>query len=435
VADLGSLVEDPGEVFFGQSQPAFPLASRDRTPGSGATIKFIDGIFELSFYTETMLSPVRALVIVAVILAASHFLQADNKPSGTCCQLPQSSRANLLLAAAQPAAEEGETVTTASQESDPRLNGMIWIPGGEFVMGTDDPASMPNERPAHEVWVDGFYMDEAPVTNDEFRAFIEATGYVTTAERDVDWEEMKKQVPPGTPKPPEVMLKAGSVVFVAPEEEVPLDNLSAWFQWTTGANWRHPEGPDSDIEDRGDHPVVHVSWDDAKAYADWAGKSLPTEAEWEYAARGGSQGRFHWGNEFMPDGKHMANTWTGNFPNENTAADGFAGRAPVKSFPPNQFGLYDMAGNVWNWCADLYRADRHQQLAQAGYVVNPPGPEESFYPGDPYSVRRVMKGGSYLCHVDYCESYRPTARRGTPPDTGTSHTGFRCVVRPPVPAE
>jgi len=380
-----------------------------------------------------MLSSRQALLLILAVLVAQTLLQAANKPkaSGVCCQMPGGSRTGMLLAAAEPAQAEGEATTQASEKEHPSLEGMVWVPGGEFTMGTDDPTAMPNEHPAHKVWVDGFYMDETPVTNAQFREFVDATGYVTTAEKDVDWEEMKKQVPPGTPKPPEEMLKAGSVVFTPPDREVPLQDLSVWFKWTTGANWQHPEGPDSSIEGRDDHPVVHVSWDDAKAYADWAGKSLPTEAEWEYAARGGRDGtRFYWGEELTPDGKHMVNIWTGHFPDKNTAEDGFEGRSPVKSFPPNAFGLYDMAGNVWNLCADLYRADRNQQLAEQGYVVNPPGPDKTYYPGDPYSVRRVMKGGSYLCHVDYCESYRPSARRGTPPDTGTSHASFRCVVRP-----
>jgi len=322
-----------------------------------------------------------------------------------------------LLAAAitfipcAPAVEPGgEAERAAERKPGPD---MVRIPGGTYTIGTDDPNSLPNERPAREVKVETFWMDVTPVTNAQFKKFVEDTGYVTTAERPVDWEEMKKQLPPGTPKPPEENLQPGSVVFTPPDHEVGLDDLSQWFAWTHGASWRAPEGPGSDLEGRMDHPVVHVSWDDARAYAKWAGKRLPTEAEWEVAARGGLKGkRFFWGDQFKPDGDHMANTFTGTFPHDNTAADGFAGRAPVASFPPNGYGLHDMAGNVWQWTADVY-TPRHG---------TPP------LPGDP---RRVIKGGSYLCHADYCESYRPGARRGTPYDTGTSHIGFRCASDQP----
>ena len=308
--------------------------------------------------------------------------------------------------------------------------GMVWIPGGEFLMGTDDPHSMHNERPAHRVKVDGFWMDEHDVTNAEFRKFVEATGYVTTAERKPDWEEMKKQLPPGTPKPDDRVLVAGALVFTPTDHPVPLDDLSAWWRWTPGANWRHPEGPGSSIDGKHNYPVVQVSWDDAVAYAKWAGKRLPTEAEWEYAAHGGKYGsRYYWGDEFRPAGRFMCNTYTGRFPVKDTAEDGFAGLSPVKSFPPNGYGLYDMAGNVWQWCSDWYRADMHEQNARDDCCINPAGPAQSLDPTEPYTAKRVVKGGSFLCSDSYCESYRPTARRGTPPDTGTNHTGFRCAGR------
>jgi formylglycine-generating enzyme required for sulfatase activity len=287
--------------------------------------------------------------------------------------------------------------------------GMVLIPAGEFVMGSDDPQSQLNERPARRVSVNEFWMDATPVTNAQFRRFVEATGYVTTAEKPVDWEELKKQVPAGTPKPDDEKLKPGSLVFTPPKGPVDLRDMSNWWTWTTGADWRHPRGPDSSIEGKADFPVVQVSWDDAAAYAKWAGKRLPTEAEWEYASRGGAKTntRFWWGDEFKSGGKFMANTFTGHFPDKDTAEDGFAGPSPVKAFPANGFGLYDMAGSVWNWTADAY-AER--------------------FGGPADQVRRVIKGGSFLCQDTYCESYRPTARRGTPYDTGSGHVGFRCVM-------
>jgi formylglycine-generating enzyme required for sulfatase activity len=319
---------------------------------------------------------------------------------------------------------------------------MVWVPGGEFVMGTDDDKSMRNERPAHQVKVSGFFMDITDVTNAQFRAFVQATGYKTTAERPVDWEELKKQLPPGTPKPPDEKLLPGSLVFTPPEKAVDTSDMSNWWTWTTGADWKHPQGPGSNIDGKDDYPVVQVSWDDAKAYADWAGKRLPTEAEWEFAARGGAttSTRFWWGNEFKPTsgpsaGRFMCNSYTGTFPVKDTAEDGYARPSPVNAFPPNGYGLYDMAGNVWQWTADLYRADAHAlsvvEVAKSGgsCCVNPKGPTECFNPMRevPGAIERVTKGGSFLCNVSYCESYRPTARRGTPPDTGTEHIGFRCV--------
>jgi formylglycine-generating enzyme required for sulfatase activity len=304
------------------------------------------------------------------------------------------------------AASLGLLISCISYAADPP--GMKWIPAGEFMMGTDDVNSMPNERPAHREKVEGFWMDAHDVTNAEYRKFVDVTKYITTAEKPVDWEELKKQVPPGTPKPPDEMLKPGSLVYTPPDHPVDLRDMSNWWTWTPGASWKHPEGPASSIDSKDDYPVVQVSWDDAVAYAKWAGKRLPTEAEWEYAARGGEKTntRYYWGDDFKPNGKYMCNTFTGDFPYHNTAEDGFAGTSPVGSFPPNGYGLYDMAGNVWNWCADEYR--EHQDAT-------------------PEPFQRVTKGGSFLCSASYCESYRPTARRGTPFDTGTGHVGFRCA--------
>jgi sulfatase modifying factor 1 len=321
--------------------------------------------------------------------------------------------------------------------------GMALLPGGEFTMGSDADHAFPNERPAHRVTIAPFLLDTHPVTNADFAKFVAATGYVTVAERPVDWEEMKKQVPPGTPKPPDEVLAPGSLVFRPTAGPVDLRDMSQWWIWTHGASWRHPEGPGSSIEGRENHPVVQVAFEDAQAYAQWAGKRLPTEAEWEFAARGGLENaRYPWGDEENPDGRFMVNRWTGDFPHRNDSADGFPGTSPVGSFPPNGYGLYDMAGNVWNWCSDLYRADTFAQRAgDTPACCDPRGPltaeNETFVPGDPSpptvpgAERRVTKGGSFLCHPSYCESYRPSARRGTPPDTGSSHVGFRCAMDAP----
>jgi formylglycine-generating enzyme required for sulfatase activity len=319
-------------------------------------------------------------------------------------------------------------VSLAAQAEKPP--GMAWIPGGEFSMGSELPGSRLNEKPVLKVTVDGFWLDEHDVTNAEFRKFTAATGYKTTAERPVDWEEIKKQLAPGTPKPADEMLRPGSLVFTPSDGPVDLREMNAWWQWTIGANWQHPEGPKSNLDGREQHPVVQVSWDDAVAYAKWAGKRLPTEAEWEFAARGGLNGkRYAWGDEFKPSGKFMTNSWTGKFPYMNTKEDGFERTSPVKSFPANGYGLYDMGGNVWNWVSDLYRPDTHARNKLEASCHNPQGPKTSYNPGHPNEpVERVTKGGSFLCHVDYCESYRPAARRGTPPDTGMSHIGFRCAL-------
>ncbi|WP_217494426.1 formylglycine-generating enzyme family protein [Nibricoccus aquaticus] len=319
---------------------------------------------------------------------------------------------------------------------------MALIPSGTFSMGSDAAYSFINERPSHEVTVRAFFIAINDVTNAQFAKFVTETHYVTVAERPINWEEMKKQVPPGTPKPRDEDLQPGSLVFKTTEGPVDLSNMANWWVWTLGASWKHPEGPDSTLEGRENHPVVHIAYEDAVAYAKWAKGRLPTEAEWEFAARGGLvRARFAWGdgNPHPAAGRHRANTWTGNFPWRNTTDDGYAGTSPAGSFPPNSYGLYDMGGNVWNWCSDIYAADTYTQRADhPEFCSNPSGPSASagrqWIVGDPSpaavpgELRHVIKGGSFLCAPSYCESYRPSARRGSPPDTSTSHIGFRIVM-------
>ncbi len=302
---------------------------------------------------------------------------------------------------------------------------MVWFPGGTIRMGSDDHYT--EEAPVHRVTLDGSWMDRTTVTNRDFQTFVDATGYVTVAERSPNPEDH-----PGAPAE---NLVAGSLVFRKTPGPVDLRHLSQWWVWTPGASWRHPGGPRSTIAGRMDHPVVHVAYDDAQAYATWTGKALATEAEWECAARGGLEdAEFVWGDERVPDGKPPANWWQGEFPWQNTLDDGFEGSAPVGSFPPNGFGLYDMAGNVWEWTSDWYTT-RHPEDADDPCCVpsNPRGgmEDQSCDPAQPqFKIpRKVIKGGSFLCADNYCQRYRPAARRPQMIDTGMSHIGFRCIVR------
>jgi formylglycine-generating enzyme len=313
--------------------------------------------------------------------------------------------------------------------ADVRRRGMRWVPGGTYLMGSNK--HYPEEAPAHRVAVDGFWMDECTVTNAQFRRFVEETGHVTMAERPPNADDYPGALPE--------LLVPGSVVFVKPRRRVSLDNPYEWWSLVPGADWRHPRGPDTSIEGLDDHPVVHVAFEDAEAFARWAGKALPTEAEWELAARGGLSGaEFTWGVEFTPGGRWMANTWQGDFPYENRSEDGFEWTAPAGSFPPNAYGLHDMAGNVWEWTTDWY-LERHEVAKACCTVSNPRGGEreQSFDDRVPgvRIPRKVMKGGSYLCAPNYCRRYRPAARMAQPVDTSTCHLGFRCIVRAAPPPD
>ena len=328
----------------------------------------------------------------------------------------------------------GPTIPNTKPSPAQPPKGMVWIPGGEFSMGAKDIPGMnmvgmeatKDSQPIHRVYVDGFYMDKTDVTNAQFAAFVKATGYVTIAEKTPTAEEF-----PGAP--PENLV-AGSVVFSAPKGPVPLNDHLQWWSYVKGASWRHPTGPSSSIVGRDNYPVVQIAYPDAEAYAIWAHKRLPTEAEWEFAARGGLSGKLYdWGDDFKPQGKWMANTHQGHFPDTNAGTDGYVGLAPVAMFPANGYGLYDMAGNVWQWTSDWYRPDYYSQLAQAGGVArNPTGPESSLDPAEPGQQKKVHRGGSFLCTDQYCSRYMVGTRGKGEISTGTNHLGFRCVSTSPT---
>ena len=326
------------------------------------------------------------------------------------------------------------TVMSSTPAPDQAPEGMVWIPGGEFSMGSDSASesicSLPGVTrdavPIHRVYVDGFWMDETEVTNRQFSQFVKAAGYVTVAERKPTQEEF--------PTAPPENLIAGSTVFTPSREAVPLDNYFQWWSYIGGADWRHPEGPASSIEGRDDYPVVQIAFEDAEAYAKWAGKQLPTEAEWEFAARGGRAGDLYaWGNDLKPDGTFQANIYQGEFPVEgkDTGADGFQGIAPVRQYTANPFGLYDVGGNVWEWTSDWYRPDYYETLARTGEVArNPQGPDDSFDPAEPTERKRVHRGGSFLCTDLYCTRYMVGTRGKGEVRTASNHVGFRCVASP-----
>jgi formylglycine-generating enzyme required for sulfatase activity len=302
---------------------------------------------------------------------------------------------------------------------------MIWIPGGTFRMGSD--AHYPEEAPAHRIRVEGFWLDKTTVTNRQFAEFVGATDYVTTAEEAPDPGDYPGALPQ--------MLYAGSLVFTPPKGPIDLHDSSQWWTFKKGADWRHPQGPESSIDSLDDHPVVHVTYEDAAAYCEWARKDLPTEAEWEFAARGGIDGAdYAWGDELTPGGRHMANTWQGSFPHQNLAEDGYERTCPVDAFPPNGYGLLGMIGNTWEWTSDWYAHGHAADAMKACCIPQNPhgGREADSY--DPFQAqtripRKVLKGGSHLCAPNYCRRYRPAARYPQPVDTSTSHVGFRCIWR------
>jgi formylglycine-generating enzyme required for sulfatase activity len=341
--------------------------------------------------------------------------------------------ANPVADMSPPAGGFLETVASSATPPGAAPDGMVWIPGGEFSMGARDPfdrqdvvgmQATTDSRPIHRVAVDGFWMDATEVTNDQFAQFVKATGYVTVAERVPRQEDF--------PDAPPENLVAGSVVFSPPDHAVPLNDHFQWWSYVNGADWRHPSRLESSIEGKEKFPVVQIAYEDAEAYAKWAGKRLPTEAEWEFAARGGLAGKLYpWGDEFTKDGKWMANTHQGHFPESDTAADAHGGVAAVAQYPANGYGLYDVGGNVWEWTTDWYRPDYYGELAASGGVArNPAGPSESFDPDEPGHAKKVHRGGSFLCTDQYCSRYMVGTRGKGEVSTGTNHLGFRCVQKP-----
>jgi formylglycine-generating enzyme required for sulfatase activity len=303
---------------------------------------------------------------------------------------------------------------------------MVPIPDGILHMGGDNNQADQNEYPKHNVTISKFWLDETEVSNTSFLAFVLATKYITIAERPLNWEEMKTQLPPNTPKPADSLLLPGALVFQKTKTAVPLNNPSLWWKWTIGANWKSPYGGQSTLNDIMDHPVVHIAWEDANAYCKWAKKRLPTEAEWEWAARGGKKDMVYpWGNEDVNSNKPKANFYQGHFPYHNTLIDKYEYTSPVKSFEPNGYGLYDMAGNVWEWCNDWFDVNYYKKENKKKEKEN--GPSMSYNPQMPFQQERVIRGGSFLCNDDYCSGYRNARRMGSTPDTGLNHTGFRCA--------
>ena len=311
--------------------------------------------------------------------------------------------------------------------------GMVWVEGKSYTKGAkkNDIYAMMREKPSHEVYIDGFYIDITEVTNNQFKKFVDETGYITIAERKIDWEEMKKSLPSGTPKPHDSILQPGSLIFNDKLKKVNnMNNYFQWWRWQTGANWKAPKGPGSNIENKGNYPVVHIAYEDAKAYCEWANRRLPTEAEWESAAQGNYKNAvFPWGDDLNLLNSN-ANTWQGDFPVKNESLDGFNMIAPIKSFPPNSIGIFDMVGNVWEITDDLFNVNYYSELSLETELKNLKGASSCYNPSNPFEIQYVMKGGSFLCHDSYCASYRISARMGVSVGSGSDHTGFRTVATP-----
>ena len=312
-------------------------------------------------------------------------------------------------------------------------DGMVWVEGKSYTKGAkqNDDYAMMREKPSHEVYIDGFYIDVTEVTNNQFQKFVNETGYLTIAEREINWDEMKKSLPAGTPKPHDSILQPGSLIFNDKLKKVDnINNYFQWWRWQTGANWKSPKGPGSNIENKGNYPVVHIAYEDAKAYCEWANRRLPTEAEWESAAQGNYKNAvFPWGDDLKLLNSN-ANTWQGNFPVKNESIDGYEMIAPVKSFPANSIGIFDMVGNVWEITDDLFNVNYYSEISTETELKNLKGASSCYNPSNPYEIQYVMKGGSFLCHDSYCASYRISARMGVSVGSGSDHTGFRTVATP-----
>ncbi|MDH3648444.1 MAG: formylglycine-generating enzyme family protein [Saprospiraceae bacterium] len=348
--------------------------------------------------------------------------QTEQGATDTTEEFQQTSGPNFLVRSYLDAIDKIQVDPNQSKDQ----SGMVLITGNEFQMGGDNDQAMEDEMPKHPVRVDDFWMDETEVTNRQFKAFVDATAYETVAEQVIDIDELMKQLPPGTPRPDPSVLEPFSLVFSSPPEGQEAYHPGDWWTMVKEANWQQPEGPGSSIVGKEDHPVVHIAWYDALAYCRWAGKRLPTEAEWEYAARGNQSGQVYpWGNAAVDPLK--ANYWQGEFPTRLEDADGYMRTAPVGQFDPNGYGLHDMAGNVWEWVADWYHFHYYLQGEQSQTMFNPVGPESSYDPMEPTVPKKVIRGGSFLCNDSYCSGYRVAARMKSSPDTGMEHTGFRCV--------
>lgn len=402
------------------SQPPHPLPSPPDPPEGD------DHAASAHLSLMPVLVPAAVCFVALGVAAAAAWKIRQIKASRASAMAPAGGAAPAV--AVDPDSPFQATVENRGAAPGPAPEGMVWIPGGEFSMGCDDPRAgvcggpdaMPDARPIHRVQVDGFWMDRTEVTNAQFARFVAATGYVTMAERTPRQEDF--------PTAPPENLVAGSTVFTPTAEEVPLTSHFLWWRYEAGANWRHPEGAGTSIDGRDDYPVVQVAYEDAAAYARWAGKRLPTEAEFEFAERGGQAGqRYAWGAELQPGGRWMANVYQGTFPVQDTGRDGFAGLAPVAQFPPNPYGLHDTAGNVWEWVSDWYRPDTYVLHAKLGVVRNPTGPETPFDPAEPDQPKRVHRGGSFLCTDQYCTRYMNGTRGKGEITTASNHLGFRCV--------